>query len=116
MSDIKFTEDHEWIRLEDGAAVVGITDYAQDQLGEIVFVELPSPGDTVTKDETFGVVESVKAASDIYAPVSGDVRKALVHPARGRTERFRTGPVCVNLAQHCSDPLLGRAFPPFSPD
>ena len=70
---LKYTREHEWVVLEASIATVGITDFAQDQLGEIVFVELPAEGDTVIKDESFGVVESVKAASDIYAPLSGDV-------------------------------------------
>lgn len=71
--NLKYTREHEWVLVEGNVATVGITDFAQDQLGEVVFVELPSSGDTVTKDEAFGVVESVKAASDIYSPVSGDV-------------------------------------------
>jgi glycine cleavage system H protein len=71
--DLKYTKEHEWVREEDGAVVVGITDYAQDSLGDVVFVELPQEGGTVTKDEPFGVVESVKAVSDLYSPVSGTV-------------------------------------------
>ena len=74
MAGLKFTEEHEWIRVEaDGSATVGITDYAQDQLGEIVFVELPEVGATFTKGDTFGVVESVKAVSDLCAPLSGEI-------------------------------------------
>jgi glycine cleavage system H protein len=68
-----FTTDHEWIEQEGGVATVGITAHAQEQLGDIVFVELPKVGQKVTKGEAAGVVESVKAASDIYAPVSGEV-------------------------------------------
>lgn len=71
--DLKYTKEHEWIRLKDNVAVVGITDYAQEQLGEVVFVELPDEGEEITKDDSFGVVESVKSVSDIYAPVSGRV-------------------------------------------
>lgn len=71
--DLKYTKEHEWVREEDGAVVVGITDYAQDSLGDVVYVELPQEGGTVTKDEPFGVVESVKAVSDLYSPVSGTV-------------------------------------------
>jgi glycine cleavage system H protein len=70
---LKFTEDHEWLRIEGDIATVGITDYAQQQLGDIVFVELPQPGKTVAKGSPAAVVESVKAASDVYAPVSGEV-------------------------------------------
>ena len=70
---LKYTREHEWVLVEGSEATVGITDYAQHELGEVVYVELPKVGDTVTKDEEFGTVESVKAASPIYAPVSGDV-------------------------------------------
>ncbi len=74
MSGMKFTEDHEWIRIEsDGTAVVGITDYAQDQLGEIVFVELPDTGQELEKGQECAVIESVKAAGELKAPVSGTV-------------------------------------------
>ena len=68
-----FTEDHEWIDLDGEIATVGITDYAQGQLGDVVFVELPVAGRTLTKGDDAAVVESVKAASDVYAPVSGEI-------------------------------------------
>ncbi len=68
-----FTEDHEWIDLDGEIATVGITDYAQGQLGDVVFVELPDAGRTLTKGDDAAVVESVKAASDVYAPVSGEI-------------------------------------------
>jgi glycine cleavage system H protein len=71
--DLKYSKEHEWVLVEDNVATVGITDYAQEQLGDIVFVELPAVGDKLTKDEAFSVVESVKAVSDVYAPVSGAV-------------------------------------------
>jgi glycine cleavage system H protein len=71
--DLKYSREHEWVLVEENVATVGITDFAQEQLGDVVFVELPAVGDSVTKDEAFGVVESVKAVSDIYAPVSGTV-------------------------------------------
>jgi glycine cleavage system H protein len=71
--DLKYSKEHEWVLVEDNVATVGITDYAQDQLGDIVFVELPAIDDKVSKEDAFGVVESVKAVSDIYAPVSGKV-------------------------------------------
>jgi glycine cleavage system H protein len=70
---LKFTEDHEWLRIEDDIATVGITDHAQEQLGDLVFVELPAPGTRPEKGAAAAVVESVKAASDVYAPVSGEV-------------------------------------------
>ena len=69
----RYTRDHEWIRLDGDVAVVGITDYAQEQLGDIVYVELPEPGRTVEKGGEFCVVESVKAASEVFAPISGEV-------------------------------------------
>src|SRR5215475_2877317 len=70
---LKYSKEHEWVAAEDAVATIGITDHAQEQLGEIVFVELPAIGDKVSKDDPFGVIESVKAVSDIYAPVSGSV-------------------------------------------
>jgi glycine cleavage system H protein len=73
MSELKFTEDHEWIRRDGDAVVIGVTDYAQSQLGDVVFVELPEIGRVVTKGESVAVVESVKAASEVFAPVSGEV-------------------------------------------
>ncbi len=71
--DLKYTEEHEWILVEEEIATVGITDFAQDQLGDVVFVELPEVGTQVIAGKAFGVVESVKAVSDIYAPLSGEV-------------------------------------------
>ncbi|ASV83279.1 glycine cleavage system H protein [Ochrobactrum quorumnocens] len=73
MANILFTEDHEWISVEAGVATVGITIHAQEQLGDLVFVDLPEVGRTVSKGEGIVVVESVKAASDVYAPVDGEV-------------------------------------------
>jgi glycine cleavage system H protein len=70
---LKYSKEHEWVAAEEAVATIGITDHAQEQLGEIVYIELPSVGDKVSKDDPFGVVESVKAVSDIYAPVSGTV-------------------------------------------
>src|SRR5512139_3056372 len=71
--DLKYTKDHEWARQKGNKVLVGITDFAQDQLGDVVFVELPDVGDTVKKGESFGVVESTKAVSELFAPVSGKV-------------------------------------------
>ncbi|MEQ8747196.1 glycine cleavage system protein GcvH [Pyruvatibacter sp.] len=73
MADIKYTKDHEWVRVEGDTATVGITDYAQEQLGDVVYVELPDIGKTVGQGDEAAVVESVKAASEVYAPVSGEV-------------------------------------------
>jgi len=72
-ADIKYTKDHEWVRIEGNTATVGITDYAQGELGDIVFVELPKVGDEVAQHQAFGTIEAVKAVSDMYAPVSGKV-------------------------------------------
>ena len=71
--DLKYTKSHEWVKYEDGVAVVGISDFAQDALGDVVFVNLPAVGDEVTAGESFGDVESVKAVSDLVSPVSGVV-------------------------------------------
>ena len=76
MATTYFTEDHEWIRVEDGVATVGITEYAQEQLGDLVFVELPEAGKAMKKGDVAVVVESVKAASDVYAPVDGEITEA----------------------------------------
>jgi glycine cleavage system H protein len=71
--DLQYTRSHEWVRTEDDTATIGITDYAQEELGDIVFVELPEEGATFDAGDSFGTVESVKAVSDLYAPVGGEV-------------------------------------------
>src|SRR5258705_2078798 len=71
--DLHYSKDHEWVRVEGKVAVVGITDYAQDSLGDVVYVELPKPGDEFAANEAFGSVESVKAVSEVFSPVSGKV-------------------------------------------
>jgi len=71
--DLKYTTEHEWVRIEGDVATVGITDYAQEKLGDIVFVELPEEEETIDKGDTFGVVESTKSVSDLYVPLSGSV-------------------------------------------
>ncbi|MGE5445347.1 MAG: glycine cleavage system protein GcvH [Ignavibacteriales bacterium] len=73
LEELKYTKEHEWAKREDDWVVIGITDYAQDALGEIVYIELPSEGDEITKGNPFGAVESTKSVSDLYAPVSGEV-------------------------------------------
>ncbi|WP_163272795.1 glycine cleavage system protein GcvH [Chelativorans alearense] len=90
MSKTYFTEDHEWIRVEGGTATVGITPYAQEQLGDLVFVELPEAGKALAKGETAVVVESVKAASDVYAPADGEVAEV--------NEALSSDPSLVNTA------------------
>jgi glycine cleavage system H protein len=71
--DLRYTKDHEWVRVEGDTATIGVTDFAANQLGDVVFVDLPAAGKSVEQFATFGVVESVKAVSDLYAPVSGEV-------------------------------------------
>jgi glycine cleavage system H protein len=71
--DLRYTKEHEWVRVDDGIGTVGITDYAQDQLGDVVYVDLPSPGKQISQLAVFGEIESVKAVSELYAPVSGEV-------------------------------------------
>lgn len=73
MSETRYTKEHEWIRLDGGVATIGITDYAQQQLGDVVYVELPAIGKNVAKGGEMAVVESVKAASEVYAPVAGEI-------------------------------------------
>ena len=75
-ANYRYTKEHEWVEVKDGVAAVGITDYAQSELGDVVFVELPKPGAKLTKGKSFGTVESVKAVSEIYAPASGEVIEA----------------------------------------
>ena len=74
-NDLHYTIEHEWVRMKNNRATIGITDFAQGQLGDVVFVELPAEGTELTKENTLGVVESVKTVSDIYAPVTGKVVK-----------------------------------------
>ncbi len=73
MSDLKYTKDHEWVRVEGDTAIIGISDFAQEQLGDVVFVELPEIGKQLKKGAEAAVIESVKAASEVFAPVSGEV-------------------------------------------
>ncbi|NJP04285.1 MAG: glycine cleavage system protein GcvH [Chloroflexaceae bacterium] len=72
-ADLRYAKTHEWVRAEGDAVVVGITDYAQDALGDVVYIDLPAVGDSFAAGEVFGVIESVKASSDLYAPVGGEV-------------------------------------------
>jgi glycine cleavage system H protein len=74
--DLRYTEEHEWVRVDGNTATVGVTDYAQDQLGDVVFLQLPNPGDEFAAGDTLGTVESVKAVSDIYSPLTGKIVEA----------------------------------------
>jgi glycine cleavage system H protein len=71
--ELRYTKEHEWIKVEGGEAVVGVTDYAQGELGDVIFVELPAPGSKVTQMKTFGTIDAVKTVSDLFAPVTGEI-------------------------------------------
>ena len=92
--DLKYTKDHEWVRLSGSDAQVGITDYAQKQLGDVVYLELPDVGRSVKKGDVFGTIESVKAVSELYAPVSGEVTEV--------NSRLTEKPESVNTDPHGS--------------
>ena len=94
MAALRYTEDHEWIRLEGDVATVGITPFAQEQLGDIVFVESPKVGAAVKKGEVFGSVESVKAVSDLYSPITGTVTEV--------NEELVSAPEKINTDAHAS--------------
>ncbi len=96
-ADRKYSETHEWVKMEGALAVIGISDYAQDQLGDVVFVELPAVGTVLEAGKAFGVVESVKAASDVYAPINGKVEAI--------NDQLTSAPETVN-----KDPLGGGWF------
>jgi glycine cleavage system H protein len=89
--DLHYTKEHEWLRLEGNDGLIGITDFAQDALGDVVFVELPAVGATLTQGQTFGVVESNKTVSDLFAPVTGRVT-AVNHVLRDEPERVNRDP------------------------
>ena len=93
-AELKYTKEHEWIKVEGDTGVVGITDHAQKALGDIVFVELPKPGATLTAGKSLGTVESVKAVSDIYAPASGTVAEV--------NQELTTAPEKINADPHGS--------------
>ncbi|NLD92399.1 MAG: glycine cleavage system protein GcvH [Fibrobacter sp.] len=91
-ADRKYTATHEWVKIDGAVAIIGITDHAQDALGDITFVELPKKGATLKKEKECAVIESVKAASDIYAPISGTVSEV--------NERLETSPEVINSDAH----------------
>src|SRR5947207_6684258 len=90
-ADLKYTKDHEWVRLAGAEARVGITDYAQKQLGDVVYLELPEVGRTLEKGDVFGTIESVKAVSELYSPMSGEVTEVNARLAE-RPEAVNTDP------------------------
>ncbi|MEQ1759987.1 MAG: glycine cleavage system protein GcvH [Vicinamibacterales bacterium] len=91
-ADLKYTKDHEWIRVTGDTATVGVTDFAQKQLGDVVFLDLPEVGRVVTAGESFGSIESVKAVSDLFAPMSGEVVEV--------NEALKSHPESVNTDPH----------------
>jgi glycine cleavage system H protein len=101
-ADLKYTKDHEWVRLSGGGAQVGITDYAQKQLGDVVYLELPEVGRSFKKGDVFGTIESVKSVSELYCPVSGDVtdvNTALVaHPENVNTDPHGSWMIALKIA------------------
>jgi glycine cleavage system H protein len=90
--ELRYTKEHEWIRVEGGEAVVGVTDYAQGELGDVIFVELPAPGTTIAQMKTFGTIDAVKTVSDLFAPVSGEVTAV--------NEALKENPALVNQAPY----------------
>jgi glycine cleavage system H protein len=114
MAERRYTKSHEWLTAEGKSVTVGITDFAQSQLGDVVFLELPAPGRKLTAGETFGVVESVKAASDLYSPVSGRItavnEKLAAHPELINSDPYGDGWILkVELAGELPDGLLDEA-------
>ena len=96
--DLRYTKEHEWVRLDGDVAVVGITAYAQEQLGDIVYVDLPETGKAIKQMETFGAVDSVKTASDLYTPLSGEVLEV--------NEALKTSPELVNQEPYAAGWML----------
>ena len=86
--DLQYTEDHEWVKIENEIATIGITDYAQGELGDIIFIELPQPGDVVEEKDSIGTIEAVKTVADIYSPMQGEIYE--VNPI------LEDEPECVN--------------------
>jgi len=109
-ADCRYLDSHEWARLEDGTVRIGVSDFAQDELGDVVFVELPDEGSEFDSEENFGVVESIKAVSDIYAPVAGTVTE-LNDALRGEPELVNQDPYgdgwMIGLDPAGDDPLAG---------
>ena len=92
--DLHYTEDHEWVKIENKIATIGITDYAQGELGDIIFIELPQPGDAVEEKDSIGTIEAVKTVADIYSPMQGEIYE--VNPI------LEDEPECVNTDPYAS--------------
>ena len=109
-ADLKYTKDHEWIRISGDTAEIGITDYAQQQLGDVVYVDLPEVGRAISAGESFGSIESVKAVSELFAPMSGEV--VAVNPAlKDKPESVNTDPHATWMVRvRLSDPAAAGAL------
>jgi glycine cleavage system H protein len=109
-SDLKYTNEHEWVRLDGDVATIGITDYAQKQLGDVVFVELPAVGVTVKQGDVFGTIESVKAVSELFAPVSGEVTEVngdlTNHPEGVNAKPHETWMIKIRLSDESESSAL----------
>jgi glycine cleavage system H protein len=105
--ELRYTPDHEWVRVEEGGARIGITDFAQDALGDVVYVELPTVGTSVAKGDTVGEVESTKSVSEVYAPVSGEVvavnGELAAAPQRLNEDPYGDGWICTIAASAPGD-------------
>jgi len=105
--ELRYTPDHEWVRIEEGGARIGITDFAQDALGDVVYVELPTVGTSVAKGDTVGEVESTKSVSEVYAPVSGEVvavnGELVAAPQRLNEDPYGNGWICTIAASAPGD-------------
>jgi len=105
--ELRYTPDHEWVRVEEGGARIGITDFAQDALGDVVYLELPTVGTTVAKGDTVGEVESTKSVSEVYAPVSGEVvavnGELAAAPQRLNEDPYGNGWICTIAASAPGD-------------
>jgi glycine cleavage system H protein len=112
-TDLKYTKDHEWVRLSGDTAEMGITDYAQQQLGDVVFVDLPAVGTSITAGTAFGTIESVKAVSELFAPVSGEIVAVNEHLAQApedvNARPHETWMVKIRLGGGAADGLLDSA-------
>ena len=112
-ADLKYTSDHEWVRFEDAGAAIGITDFAQKQLGDVVFVELPEVGRALTRGDVFGTIESVKAVSELFSPVTGEVvavNDSLgTHPEQVNATPHETWMIRVKVGETSGADLLDAA-------
>ena len=116
-AELKYTKSHEWVKMEDGVAVIGISDFAQDALGDVVFVNLPGEGDDTTAGEAFGDVESVKAVSDLVCPVSGTVcavnEELLDSPELLNSDPYGAWIIRVEDVSHSEELLSAAAYEAF---